>query len=217
MKKLFAAILSLACLCACDAPKPPPTPVSASLFHAEELVNPQYGRDFKLTDHNGQTRALPNWYGKVVLIFFGYTQCPDVCPSALYRSAQVMELLGDEAEKVQMLFISLDPARDTPTLLKTYVPSFHPSFLGLYTSVEQTPELARDFQVFYRVNPGQTPGSYTLDHSVTTYAYDPSGRLRLAIKHDATPEEVAEDIRRLLAESESAHQEAVKAPPPHGT
>lgn len=194
MKKLFAAMLAMVCLAGCDAP------VSAPLFHAEELINPQYGRDFKLTDHNGQPRTLADWRGKVALIFFGYTQCPDVCPTALYRSVQVLELLGAQADHVQMLFITLDPARDTPELLRAYAPAFHPSFLGLYTSVAQTPELARDFKVFYRINPLETPGSYTVDHSVTTYAYDPSGRLRLAIKHDATPEEIAADIRRLLAE-----------------
>jgi protein SCO1/2 len=199
MKKLFAAILAAVCLSACDTPKPP-APVNVSPFHAEALSNPQFGYDFKLTDHNGQTRTLADWRGKVVLIFFGYTQCPDVCPSTLYRSAQVMERLGAQAEKVQMLFISLDPARDTPQLLSTYVPSFHPSFLGLYTSEEQTPELARDFQVFYQIVPGETPGSYTVSHSVITYAYDPAGHLRLSIKHDATPEEIAEDIQRLLAE-----------------
>jgi protein SCO1/2 len=213
MNKSFAAILAAACLCACDAPKPPPAPISAPRFHAEEFVDPPtFGRDFKLTDHNGQTRALTDWRGKVVLIFFGYTQCPDACPTALYRSAQVMERLGPQAEKVQMLFISLDPARDTPELLRTYVPSFHPSFLGLYASPEQTPQLARDFQVFYRVNPGQTLGSYTVDHSVTTYAYDPAGRLRLAIKHTATSEDMAEDVQRLLAEAEKIKDAA----PPHG-
>jgi protein SCO1/2 len=205
MTKLFVTILvPVAFLCACDAPKPPPSvPINVSRFHAEELVNPQYGRDFKLTDHNGQIRTLADWHGKVVLIFFGYTQCPDACPTALFRSAQVMERLGQQAEKVQMLFISLDPARDTPELLRTYVPSFYPSFLGLYTSLEQTQQLAHDFQVFYRVNPGQTPGSYTVDHSVTTYAYDPAGRLRLAIKHSATPEDVTDDVQRLLAEAKT--------------
>ncbi|MDR1889787.1 MAG: SCO family protein [Zoogloeaceae bacterium] len=216
MKKLCALILAAACLSACDAPSPPPAAsVSAPLFHAEALVDPQYGRDFRLTDHNGQTRTLADWRGKVVLIFFGYTQCPDVCPSALYRSAQVMERLGSQAEKVQMLFITLDPARDTPELLRTYVPSFHPSFLGLFASEEQTPQLARDFQVFYRINPGQTPGSYTVDHSVTTYAYDPAGRLRLAIRHDITPEELAEDIQRLLTEAAVSEPSGATAPP-HG-
>jgi protein SCO1/2 len=216
LKKWFMAILAIVCLCACEGAKPTP-------FHAQALNNPQFGRDFKLTDHNGQTRTLADWRGKVALVFFGYTQCPDVCPSTLYRLAQVMALLGPQAEKTQVLFITLDPERDNPALLQAYTPSFHPSFLGLYTSVEKTPTLARDFQVFYRINPGQTPGGYSVDHSVATYAYDPSGRLRLSIPHDAAPEEIAEDIRRLLAEagntnaaSPSQKTTPPQATPPHG-
>ncbi|MCX8146459.1 MAG: SCO family protein [Azovibrio sp.] len=170
----------------------------APRFHATVLDNPGFAEDFRLQDPDGKERSLADWRGKVVLLFFGYTQCPDVCPTALSRAARVMELLGADADRVQVLFVTVDPARDTAELLKEYPTAFHPSFLGLRTSVEKTAEVAKQFRVFYRINPGSTPSTYTIDHSVTTYAYDPQGKLRLAIGHDATAEAVAEDIRTLL-------------------
>lgn len=171
----------------------------APSFHATVLDNPGFAQDFRLQDPDGRERTLADWRGKAVLLFFGYTQCPDVCPTALSRAARVMELLGPDAERLQVLFVTVDPARDTPELLKEYPTAFHPSFLGLRTSVEGTAEVARQFRVFYRINPGSTPSTYTIDHSVTSYAYDPEGRLRLAIAHDAPAEAVAQDIRTLLA------------------
>lgn len=174
------------------------SPAQAPSFHATVLNNPQFALDFRLKDPSGQERTLADWRGKVVLIFFGYTQCPDVCPTALSRAAQVMELLGPDASRVQVLFVTVDPERDTPALLREYPPAFHPSFLGLYTSVEETAQVAKHFRVFYKINPGSTPSTYTIDHSVTTYAYDPEGKLRLAIGHDATAEAVAQDIKALL-------------------
>ncbi len=189
---LGALLLATGLLAGCDSPQAPPR------FHGSELENPQFAQDFQLQDPEGKTRTLADWRGQVVLLFFGYTQCPDVCPTALSRASRVMELLGNEASKVQVLFVTVDPERDSPELLREYVPAFHPSFLGLYTTPEATPALAKAFKVFYRINPGSTPSTYTIDHSVTTYAYDPDGKLRLAIGHDATPEAVADDVKALL-------------------
>ncbi|MDR2165773.1 MAG: SCO family protein [Zoogloeaceae bacterium] len=169
-------------------------------FHAPEIESPAFARDFRLLDAGGKTRTLADWRGKVVLLFFGYAHCPDVCPTSLLRAAKAMTLLGPAAERVQVLFVTLDPKRDTPAVLREYTPAFHPSFIGLYASPQETPKLARDFRVFFRVNPGRAPDTYTIDHSVVTYAYDPMGKLRLAIGHDATPEEMAADIRTLLGE-----------------
>jgi protein SCO1/2 len=197
---LLYPLLCAALMAACDAPQTDET----LPFNATEVKKAQFGRDFHLRDADGQEHTLADWRGKVVLLFFGYTHCPDACPTSLFRAARVMELLGAEAEKVQVLFITLDPARDTPEVLREYPTAFHPGFLGLYAAPEDTPRLARDFQVFYKVNPGSTPETYSIDHSINTYAYDPEGRLRLVIGHDAAPEAVAEDIRLLLGQRPTA-------------
>ncbi|MDR2626106.1 MAG: SCO family protein [Zoogloeaceae bacterium] len=196
MRRLLVVGL-LTFLAACSVSKDAEEAPAASPFHAKE-IQAHYGEGFEMTDIQGQTRSLADWRGKVVLVFFGYTHCPDACPSALYRFSQVMELLGQEAAQVQVLFVTLDPARDTPEVLRNYAPAFHPSFVGLYTSPERTPEMARAFHVVYRIAPGETPDRYSVDHSVGTYAYDPTGRLRLEIPHIATPEEIADDVRQLL-------------------
>lgn len=198
LKKLIsgmgALLLALGLLAGCDRTSAPAAPK----FKAQDIHDVQFAQDFRLLDPTGTERTLADWRGKVVLIFFGYTQCPDVCPTALSRAATVMELLGKDAERVQVLFVTVDPERDTPEILAEYAPVFHPSFMGLYTTPAATPQLAKDFRVFYRINPGSTPTTYTIDHSVTTYAYDPEGRLRLAIGHDASAEDVVHDIRLLL-------------------
>lgn len=168
-------------------------------FNATVITNAPFGKDFSLKDPDGKSRSLADWQGKAVMIFFGYTQCPDVCPTALSRAAEVMKLLGPEADKFQVLFVTVDPERDTPALLKEYPPAFHPSFLGLYTTPEATAEIAKEYKVFYRKNPGATPTSYTIDHSVSSYVYDPKGKLRLLVSHDASAANVAADIRQLLA------------------
>lgn len=191
---LIALLAACSLLTACDTSPPPPL----IKFHATSLRNPDFAKAFSLTDHNGQARTLKDWQGKVVLLFFGYTQCPDVCPTALSRAAETMQLLGADADKVQILFVTLDPQRDTPELLKQYVPAFDPRFLGLYTNAAATPQLAKDFRIFYRTNPGSTPTTYTIDHTASTYAYSPKGELRLVIPHDASAADVAADIRQLL-------------------
>lgn len=168
-------------------------------FHGTVISNAGYGRDFKLQAPDGRPRTLADFRGKVVLMFFGYTQCPDVCPTNLSTMAQAMKLLDQDADRVQVLFITVDPERDTPALLAQYVPTFDARFLGLYTDAAGTQQVATEFKVYYQKRPGTTPDSYTVDHSTGTYVYDPLGQLRLHEKHGETPEHLAADIRLLLS------------------
>ena len=168
-------------------------------FHSTDITGANFGRDFSLTDQTGHFRHLSDYKGKVVVIFFGYTQCPDVCPTTLADLAAAMKLLGGDAKRVQVLFITVDPARDTQAVLAAYVPQFDPSFVGLYGDAAATAATAKEFKVFYQKQPGPTPQSYTIDHSAGDYVYDPQGRLRLLIKYDASPQNMAADLRLLLA------------------
>ena len=157
-----------------------------------------YGSDFHLTDHTGKLRALADFRGKVVTLFFGYTHCPDVCPTTLSDMRQVMDKLGQDSERVQVLFVTLDPGRDTPELLARYVPAFHPSFLGLYGDAEATSKTAKDFKIFYQLQPGKTPETYTVDHAAGTLVFDPLGRLRLFLNYGLSSDLIASDLRMLL-------------------
>ncbi len=157
-----------------------------------------YGDDFRLIDHTGKPRTMADFRGKAVAIFFGFTQCPDVCPTTLSEMKQVMQLLGKDSDKLQVLFITIDPKRDTPALLSQYVPSFNPSFLGLYGDSAATAEVAKNFKIIYREVPGKTPDSYTMDHSAGTLVFDPQGRLRLFMNYGLTADKIAADIKRLL-------------------
>ena len=168
-------------------------------FVNTDLTGADYGKEFSLTDHNGRARRLGDFRGKVVTLFFGYTQCPDVCPTNLTAMAQVMKLLGNDAERVQVLFVTVDPERDTKELLAQYVPSFYPTFLGLYGDESATRKTAQEFKVFYQKVPGKTAASYTVDHSAGTYVFDPKGRLRLYVRHGQTPQAIAADLKLLLA------------------
>lgn len=191
MKLFTALLLSLALLVSgCTEPRK---------FVSVDLSMVDWGKDFKLSDHTGQARSLADFKGKAVVLFFGYTQCPDVCPTTLSTMREAMTLLGDDARRVQVLFATVDPARDTPALLAQYVPSFHPSFLGLYGSEAAIAATAKDFKVFYVKQPGKTPDTYSVDHSTGSYAFDPAGRLRLLLRHGETPANVAADLRLLLA------------------
>ncbi len=187
---LFAVLVALA-LAACDG-KPG--------FKNTDITGADYAKDFALTDHTGRPRSLADFKGKVVTIFFGYTQCPDVCPTTLTEMKAVLEKLGpDDAKRVQVLFVTIDPERDTQALLAGYVPAFDPSFLGLYGDLEATQFVAKNFKVFYQKVPGKTPGSYTMDHSAGSYAYDPQGRLRLFVRHGLPLDGLVGDIKLLLA------------------
>ena len=158
-----------------------------------------FGKDFSLVDPDGKVRTLADFKGKVVVIFFGYTQCPDVCPTTLTEMQQVMTILGPQSDKVQVLFVTVDPQRDTATILEQYVPAFDPRFLGLRPADDAALEkAAKDFKIYYKKVPGVSPGSYTIDHTAGSYAFDPDGRLRLYIKHAQGPETLAHDLKELL-------------------
>jgi protein SCO1/2 len=167
-------------------------------FVNTDVTGAEFGRGFDLTDHHGQRRTLADFRGKAVVVFFGFTQCPDVCPTTLSEMAQAMVALGARADQVQVLFITLDPERDTRELLAQYVPAFDKRFLGLFGDVEATTRVAREFKVFFQKVPGSTPGSYTLDHTAGSYVFDPKGRLRLFIKHGQGPAALVSDLGRLL-------------------
>jgi protein SCO1/2 len=171
-------------------------------FHATDISGADFGHQAaiaKLTDHRGRRPASADFLGKVVVVFFGYTQCPDICPTTLVAMKEAMGLLGPEADRVLVLFVTVDPERDTPALLATYVPWFDARFVGLYGDTKATLEVAREFRVFYSRVKGSTALDYSIDHSATSYAFDPQGRLRLLIRHGETPQHIAEDLRKLLA------------------
>ena len=191
MKLLSILFFSFALLLAgCSEPKQ---------FISTDITMADWGKDFSLTDHNGQPRRLGDFKGKVVVLFFGYTQCPDVCPTTLSTLRETMTLLGDDAKRVQVLFATVDPARDTQQLLAQYVPSFDPSFLGLYADEKTIAATAKDFKVFYVRQPGSTPDNYSVDHSTGSFAFDPQGKLRLLLRHGETPQNIAADLKLLLA------------------
>lgn len=171
---------------------------SVPKFQASDVSGTGYGREFQLTDHTGKPRTLADFRGKVVVLFFGYTQCPDVCPTTLSELAEVSKRLGADAERMQVLFVTVDPERDTPDLLARYVPAFDRSFLGLYGDAEATARTAKEFKILYQKQPGQTPDSYTMDHSAGTFVFDPEGRLRLYVSNGQGPDVFEHDIRELL-------------------
>ena len=158
-----------------------------------------FGTDFSLLDPDGKVRTLADFKGKAVIMFFGYTQCPDICPTTLTEMQQVMTLLGPQSNQVQVLFVTVDPDRDTAAILKQYVPAFDVRFLGLRPADEAALEkVAKDFKIYYKKMPGMSPGSYTMDHTAGSYAFDPEGNLRLYIKHAQGPEALAQDLKELL-------------------
>lgn len=168
-------------------------------FKNTDVTGLDYARDFALPDQNGKMRSLADFKGKAVVVFFGYTQCPDVCPTTMAEMATVMQQLGPLADKVQVLFITLDPERDTPELLAKYVPAFDPRFLGLVGDKAATEKVAKEFKVYYQKVPGKEPGSYTLDHTAGSYVFDPQGRLRLFVRHGQGAEPIAHDLKLLLS------------------
>ena len=183
-----------ACLTACSEDRPK--------FSAIDVTGADYAKDFQLTDHNGQARRLQDFRGKIVVLFFGYTQCPDVCPTSMAELAEVKKLLGPDGDKLQGLFVTVDPARDTPELLKAYMANFDPTFLALYaSSPEQLAALAKDYKVYYKKVEGKTPTSNTMDHSAGSYIYDPQGRLRLYTRYGSGAPAMAADIKLLLQQT----------------
>lgn len=191
---LRALLCSLVFLLAACGPKTEP-----AHFNAVDVTGADWGRDFKLYAPDGKPRSLADLRGKAVALFFGYTHCPDVCPTTMTRLHQAVKALGDDGKRVQVIFITLDPERDTPELLAQYVPAFDPSFIGLYGSPEAIAATAKEFRVFYQKQPGSTPGNYTLDHSAGIFVFDPQGRLRLFVRDGETPTNIAADLKLLLA------------------
>ncbi len=187
---LLGAALVMLALIGC-VPSPP-------AFKYTDVTGADCCRDFRLTDHHGKTRTLADFRGKAVVIFFGYTQCPDVCPTTMAEMKSVVQQLGADGKRVQVLFVTLDPERDTRELLSLYVPAFDPSFLGLYGDLETTARTAKAFRVFYQKQPGPTPTSYTVDHTAGSYVFDPQGRVRLFARYGDGGANLAADLRILL-------------------
>lgn len=191
---LSLAVTLTAPLSGCDRPHDTPK----ATFKSLDISGADYGRQFTLTDPDGKSRTLSDFKGKVTVVFFGYTQCPDVCPTTLANLMEVKQLLGPDGDKLQAVFISVDPERDTAELLKNYVAAFDPGWVGLRGTPEQTAAVAKEFKVFYRKAPGKTPNSYTVDHTAASYVFDTQGRIRLYVRHAAAPADIAADIRLLL-------------------
>ncbi len=196
-RRVLAACLAAAALTAgCDK-----APGSRPSFKAIDITGADYARDFALPDADGRPRSLAEFKGKLVVVFFGYTQCPDVCPTTMAELAEVKRALGPDGAKVQGVFITVDPERDTPALLKAYVANFGPDQVGLRGTPEQTQALARQFKVFYAKVPGKTEGSYTVDHTAGSYVFDTQGRIRLFTRYGSGSKALAEDLKQLLAEA----------------
>jgi protein SCO1/2 len=190
---LSAATLAFS-LSGCDK-----LPGKQASFQNTDVTGLDYAKGFSLVDHTGKPRTLADYKGKVVVVFFGYTQCPDVCPTTMAEMAGVMQKLGPQADQVQVLFITLDPERDTRELLANYVPAFDKRFVGLVGTPEQTAKTAKEFKVFYSKVPGKDPGSYTIDHMAGSYVFDKEGRLRLFIRHGGNGDSIVHDLRQLLS------------------
>jgi protein SCO1/2 len=170
-------------------------------FNAVDVTGADYAKDFQLTDHNGQPRGLKDFAGKVVVMFFGYTQCPDVCPTTMTELVEVKKLLGKDGDKLQGIFVTVDPERDTPEVLKAYMANFDPTFLALYTTPDKLVQVAKDYKVFYKKAEGKTATSYTMDHSAGSYVYDTKGQLRLYVRYGGGAKALADDIQQLLKQA----------------
>lgn len=177
---------------------------TSSPFYGSDISGAAYGQDFHLLDPDGHPRSLADFRGKVVTVFFGYTQCPDVCPTNLSAMASVAQKLGPDADRLQVLFITVDPGRDKPALLKEYAPAFNPHFLGLWGDAAATAKVVADFRIEVKMRPGSTPDNYLVDHSAGTYVFDTQGKLRLLLPHQHPVDHIVADIRRLLAEADQA-------------
>jgi protein SCO1/2 len=167
-------------------------------FKSTDITGSDFGRELALTGHDGKPRTLADFRGKAVVLSFGYTHCPDICPTTLADMAAVMKQLGTDAARVQVLFVTVDPERDTPEILASYVPAFDSSFLGLSGDAAATQRTAKEFKIFYEKRPGGAPGSYTVDHSAQSYVFDTQGRLRLFVRQDRIAQDLAADLRTLL-------------------
>ena len=194
MRYFLLWLCCLLALTACEKPQTPKVP-----FANTDITGLDYAKGFSLTDHNGKSRTLADFKGKVVVIFFGYTHCPDVCPTTLSELAGIKKALGSEAERLQVLFITLDPQRDTPELMAGFVPAFDSSFLGLWGEQAVIDKVAKDFKVFAQKVPSKDGKSYTIDHTAGSYVFDDQGRIRLFVRHGQGGDGLQKDLQRLLA------------------
>ena len=194
MKKLLAlALMAVIVMLAACGEK------SSLQFQNTDLTGASFARNFALTDHTGKPRTMADFKGKVVIMFFGYTQCPDVCPTTMAEMSAVMKELGPQADQVQVLFVTVDPERDTRQLLAEYVPAFDKRFLGLYGTAEQTAAMGKEFKVLYSKVPGKEPGSYSMDHTAASYVFDKQGKIRLLIRPGQGPAPAVHDLKLLLS------------------
>ncbi len=189
-RSVVLGLMAAAGLAACSLDKP--------AFRGVDITGAEYAKDFALPDQNGQVRSIKDFAGKAVVVFFGYTQCPDVCPTTLQELQQVKRLLGADGDRLQAVFVTVDPERDTAELLKAYMESFDPSFVALRPGPEQLQALLKDFKIYAKKVDGKTATSYTMDHSAQSYIYDPQGRLRLYSRYGSGPQAMADDLRLLL-------------------
>ena len=167
-------------------------------FNGIDITGADYAKDFTLTNHNGQNRSLSDFKGKVVVLFFGYTQCPDVCPTSMAELAEVKRLLGNDGDKLQGVFVTVDPARDTTELLKAYLSNFDPTFVAFVPTADELTDVAKRFKIYYKKQEGKTPTSYTMDHSAGSYVYDTQGHVRLYSRYGSGAKVLAQDIQTLL-------------------
>ena len=196
MRHFLLWLCCVLALTACEKPQTPKVP-----FANTDITGLDYAKGFALTDHNGQPRTLADFKGKVVVVFFGYTQCPDVCPTTLSELASIKKALGSEAERLQVIFITLDPQRDTPELMAGFVPAFDSSFLGLWGEQAVIDKVAKDFKVFAQKVPSKNNKSYTIDHTAGSYVFDDQGRIRLFVRHGQGGDGLQKDLQRLLTGS----------------
>ncbi|MGG4605695.1 SCO family protein [Paenalcaligenes sp. Me131] len=182
--------LPLLWLSACSDDKP--------TFHAMDFSQVEYAQDWNMPDENGDYKSVADYAGKVVYVFFGFAHCPDVCPTTMVEMAEVKEKLGEDFDKLQILFVTVDPERDTPEVMRAYLDSFDPSAQALIGSPDEVENMAKDFKVFYQRVPGPTPDSYTMDHSAGAYVYDPKGKLRLYINYGTPVDNIVDDIQLLI-------------------
>ncbi|MCU0942736.1 MAG: SCO family protein [Hydrogenophaga sp.] len=189
-RRVMAAALGAALLAACSQ--------APENFKGIDITGADYATGFSLTDHNGQKRTLADFKGKVVVVFFGFTQCPDVCPTTMTELVEVKRLLGPDGDRLQAIFISIDPERDTPEIMKAYMTGFDPTFLALYAPPGELDALAKSFKVYFKKVAGRTPTSYTMDHSAGSYVYDPQGRIRLYHRYGTGAQALADDVKALL-------------------
>jgi protein SCO1 len=183
----FWSIIICSFIAACD---------SGPRFRSTDLTGAPYGQSLELADHTGKPRRLEEFRGKAVVLFFGFTHCPDICPTTLADIANAIRQLGPDGERVQVLMVSVDPERDTPEALATYVTAFDPRFLALRGDLEATRKAAGEFKIYFEKR--KQGDSYTIDHSAQSYLIDPQGRLRLLVRHDRIAQDLASDLQTLL-------------------